>query len=428
MKTLEIYGEDTRLGILTQDQHGKIQLRYEDDWAENQENFPISLSLPLSAKEHGHPTVANFLWGLLPDNGRILGAWGKQFQVSPNNPFALLSHVGGDCAGAVQFHAPRKTRNSGGEVSEITASELEARIKDLLNNHGNTRRAGDQGSFSLAGAQPKLALHKNPTTGQWGIPSGRTPTTHILKPATGQWEGLAENEHYCGILAAKTGLPGAKSEVLNFKTGAAICAERYDRRLTSAGFIRIHQEDFCQASGQHPDKKYQNEGGPSPKTILDLIRKHCSDPEKDKGTFIRALVFNWLILGTDAHAKNYGILLEKGPSVRLTPLYDLTSALPYPDQFPLRKAKLAMRIGGQYQCARLQMPEWEKFATAHGITRIREKIKQMAERVNANCKETADEIKKAGIGTEIIDKLSGAIKTRSKSILDLLSTPPGNLC
>ena len=54
MKTLEIYGEDTRLGILTQDQHGKIQLRYEDDWAENQENFPISLSLPLSAKEHGH--------------------------------------------------------------------------------------------------------------------------------------------------------------------------------------------------------------------------------------------------------------------------------------------------------------------------------------------------------------------------------------
>jgi hypothetical protein len=41
--------------------------------------------------------------GLLPDNERVLDRWAKKFQVSARNVFALISHVGADCAGAVQF-------------------------------------------------------------------------------------------------------------------------------------------------------------------------------------------------------------------------------------------------------------------------------------------------------------------------------------
>jgi len=41
-----------------------------------------------------------------------------------------------------------------------------------------------------------------------------------------------------------------------------------------------------------------------------------------------ALVFNWLIAGTDAHAKkNYGFLFA-GDQIRLASLYDITSVLP----------------------------------------------------------------------------------------------------
>ena len=46
------------------------------------------------------------LWGLLPDNERVLDRWAKKFQVSARNVFALISHVGEDCAGAVQFVTP----------------------------------------------------------------------------------------------------------------------------------------------------------------------------------------------------------------------------------------------------------------------------------------------------------------------------------
>ena len=231
--------------------------------------------------------------------------------------------------------------------------------------------------------------------------------------------GKAENEYFCGKLAAKIGLPTAKSEVLNIGPGTVICSERYDRRQTAAGFVRLHQEDFCQASGCHPDRKYQNEGGPNPEAILAVIRKHCANPEKDAETFVGALIFNWIILGTDGHAKNYGLLHEKGPSVRLTPLYDLTSALPYPEQFPPGKAKLAMRVGGQYQCAKIQWREWEKFGDDNGVPDIRARITKMAGKFEAACEETSREMRAQNLETPLIAELCQAITARAKSVLQM---------
>lgn len=62
--------------------------------------------MPLGSATHGHARIEAFLWGLLPDNDRVLQNWGKRFQVSPKNVFRLISHVGEDCAGAVQFVSP----------------------------------------------------------------------------------------------------------------------------------------------------------------------------------------------------------------------------------------------------------------------------------------------------------------------------------
>ena len=59
--------------------------------------------MPLTAAQHGHVTVDAFVWGLLPDNERVLDRWAKQFHVSARSAFALLEHVGEDCAGAVRF-------------------------------------------------------------------------------------------------------------------------------------------------------------------------------------------------------------------------------------------------------------------------------------------------------------------------------------
>ena len=47
----------------------------------------------------------------------------------------------------------------------------------------------------------------------------------------------------------------------------------------------------------------------------------ASESERAVRRFADALIWNWLIAGTDAHAKNYSLLLA-GDQVRLAPLYD----------------------------------------------------------------------------------------------------------
>ena len=196
------------------------------------------------------------------------------------------------------------------------------------------------GQFSLAGAQPKTALLLQ--NGRWGIPSGQIPTTHILKPPTGHFDGHAENEHICLNLAGSLGLPVAETRVMRFEKEIAIVIERYDRQPSGNNIIRVHQEDICQALGVLPTKKYQNEGGPSPVDVIELLRSASTDRVTDVETFVDALAFNWLIGGADAHAKNYSLLLANGPTIRLAPLYDIASILPY-DQVDTKRIKLAMK-------------------------------------------------------------------------------------
>ena len=91
-------------------ERGKSTFTYADSWRTSDNAFPLSISMPLTAREHSSRTVEPFIWGLLPDNDDVLKSWGKKFQVSQRNAFDLLSHVGEDCAGAIQFVMPERTR------------------------------------------------------------------------------------------------------------------------------------------------------------------------------------------------------------------------------------------------------------------------------------------------------------------------------
>jgi serine/threonine-protein kinase HipA len=380
------------VGRVRNDARGRLTFTYDDDWRRSEDAYPLSLSMPLAAREHGPSVVQAFLWGLLPDNERVLDRWGAKFQVSARNAFALISHVGEDCAGAVQLVMPERFEavRAGKEdkVEWLDEVDIAMRLQTLRADHAAWRLPRDTGQFSLAGAQPKTALLFQ--NDRWGIPSGRIPTTHILKPPTGRFEGHAENEHLCLMLARELGLPAAESRVMRFGEEVAIVIERYDRQSAGNEIIRIHQEDVCQALGIMPTKKYQNEGGPSPANIVELLRTYSTDPEPDVDTFVIALGFNWLIAGTDAHAKNFSLLLAGG-QVRLAPLYDVTSSLPH-DEFDIRKVKLAMKIGGEYRLKQIGLRHWEKFArkaqiNADALTaRLVSMAKQLPDEVNATRK------------------------------------------
>jgi hypothetical protein len=115
--------------------------------------------MPLAAEEHGPASVHAFLWGLLPDNERVLDRWAKKFQVSARSAFALISHVGEDCAGAVQFVTPdRLEALKGGkddQVEWLDEPAIAKRLQTLRKDPAAWRLPRDAGQFSLAGAQPK---------------------------------------------------------------------------------------------------------------------------------------------------------------------------------------------------------------------------------------------------------------------------------
>ncbi|MFL5382172.1 MAG: type II toxin-antitoxin system HipA family toxin [Longimicrobiaceae bacterium] len=398
---------------------GKYILRYEHAWRHTDGAFPLSLSLPLTRDEHGDDVVRPYLANLLPDNDAVLRAWARRYQVSVNNPLALLAHVGEECPGALQLLPPERADEflasaSGGTpdvIEWLGEDEIGSRLRRVLKEPGAWREPGDPGQFSLAGAQPKIALLFDGT--RWGIPSGRTPTTHILKPpAQHGFDGFAENEHVCLQLAARLGLPAVRSDVRSFGGQVAFVVERYDRVRSGKAWLRLHQEDFCQALGTPPDQKYESDGGPTAHDIILLLAERSMEPDEDVATMVGALALNWALAGTDAHAKNYSHLMQPGGLIRLAPLYDVVSLLPYAESRGPR-TKLAMSIGGEYRMRFIQRRHWERLADSIGTDRnaLLGIVAEVVERIPANLREVLTEAADQGLGHPVLNRLQQAVRT-----------------
>ena len=193
------------------------------------------------------------------------------------------------------------------------------------------------------------------------------------------------------------GLPAAESRVLTLGGQQVIVVTRYDRVPTVNGLLRLHQEDLCQALGVRPASKYQAEGGPGPLDIIALLRRvmparrdgmsTMPPPSRSVGTFIDALALSWVLGATDAHAKNYSLLLN-GSDVRLAPLYDINSVLPYltaerrgvpAGKVNMHTARLAMSIGGKARLAEVDGDAWTDLARAGKLdpARLLERIGEL---------------------------------------------------
>jgi serine/threonine-protein kinase HipA len=340
--------DDAVAGTLVRLSAGRLRFDYDEDYRSGARATPLSLSMPTQVASHPSHVVTPWLWGLLPDNAAIISRWARHFHVSASSPFALVATpVGEDCAGAVRFVAPSKLERAlrrSGEVAWLTDDEVAQRLRDLRRDSTAWLGRSFTGQFSLAGAQAKTALIFK--EGRWGVPFGSTPTTHILKPAVAGLDDHDLNEHLCLDAARRAGMVAVRTKLTNFVDETAVVVARYDR-VSGREIVRVHQEDLCQALGVPPTRKYQNEGGPGPADVTKLLRQ-VMPPEVAEDAVLRfadALIWNWLIGGTDAHAKNYSLLLA-GDQVRLAPLYDIASALPY--GVHERKLRLAMKIGGDY--------------------------------------------------------------------------------
>src|SRR5271154_6040454 len=96
------------------------------------------------------------------------------------------------------------------------------------------------------------------------------------------------------ILAA-LGVPSATAEIADFGDRRTLVVERFDRLWTKDGrLLRRPQEDTCQARSIPPTRKYQSDGGPGARDILELL-KGSDRPIEDIATFLRAIVLRcWI--------------------------------------------------------------------------------------------------------------------------------------
>jgi serine/threonine-protein kinase HipA len=368
-RTLTVLLGGTRAGTLIQDRHGRIRFAYDDSYRDDPAATPLSSALPLAAATYSGRAVIAYLTGLLPDSRDVLDRWGARFRVSANNAFALLQHVGEDCAGAVQFVRPERLKElEPGSVTWVEVAQLGERIRQLRVDPTSWLGPDDRsGHFSLAGAQPKFAILRDGD--RWGDPSGAVATTHIVKPTTGPFVDQHLNEHLCLSAAAGSGLLTVHSEIVDFAGEPAVVVTRYDRFRAEGAerAIRVHQEDFCQALSVMPEVKHQSDGGPGPADLFRLVRTIMPGMAGDDACrqLVDTLAFDWLIGGSDAHAKNYSLLMSRR-DVRLAPLYDLTSVLPYqlrPRERLIpgrvnRNPTMAMRIGEHYEIGMVRRDDW----------------------------------------------------------------------
>ncbi len=421
--TLDVLLFDAVVGV-AEERGGKHRFVYDDAWRDSLDAIPLSSSLPLAEREHTGPALDAYLWGLLPDNEVILDSWAKRFQVSARAPLALLAHVGEDCPGAVRFATrPRSrphAREGEGDVRWLRERDVASRLRTLREDVSAWRTPTDEGQFSLGGAQPKTALLWDGR--RWGVPSGRIPTTHILKPGAPNLDGHAENEHFCLRLALEAGLPVARSRCMSFEDEVAIVVERYDRIREGDVVRRVHQEDCCQALGVPPTRKYQADGGPGPRAIVELLRERSRSAAEDVSAFLDALAINWLVAGTDAHGKNYSVLLGRGGELRLAPLYDVASYLPYA-KGRLRKVKLAMKIGSTYRLHEVGVHAWEKLAVEIGLRpeAVRARLLALSEAMPDHAAAVLREAKADGLRHPVLAKLAKDVTTRAKACARLLA-------
>lgn len=416
---LEVLVHGVSAGLVTRDAGGRLRFEYRETYC-RKDATPLSLSMPVQLRDWAHREVHPWLRGLLPDNENVLARWGRQFQVSPSSPFGLLgTPIGRDCAGAVQFRRQGADPASVSSIDWIDEAEVARRIRELQTDHAAwTPRSATSGQFSLAGAQAKMALRLEGD--RWGVPSGDEPTTHILKPAI---SGLVDhdiNEHLCLAAASALGLGAARSSVRRFEDEAALVVERYDRVEVAGRLVRVHQEDFCQALGVQPEAKYQNEGGPSPAAIAKLLRASLPARAATEAvwSFAEGLAWNWLVAGTDAHAKNYSVLLA-GSDVAFAPLYDIASALPYGRHE--REMKLAMKIGGKYD-VHLAYNTWRRAAKELGLPAdaLEARVKELATYAPDAFSTVSVEVD--DLGTDMPARLTDLVADRCARCIKLIET------
>lgn len=386
-RSLQIWANARHVGEWVIPSRGAAELRYDREWVTSKEGRPLSLSLPfnLDGQPQRGDRVEFFFDNLLPDNDSIRRRIRERFHTTGIDAFDLLAAIGRDCVGAVQL-LPEGAKPA--PTNTISATPLDdAAVEQILKAAVSGRPFGaetdDDLRISIAGAHEKTALTKH--NDRWCLPHGSTPTTHIFKLPLGRigpkqvdLRASVENEWLCGQILRHFGVAVARSEIHTFGATKVLVVERFDRTLHSSRthWLRLPQEDFCQATGRPASRKYESDGGPGLVEIARILQG-SEERDRDLETLFAAQLLFWMLAAIDGHAKNFSLRLLAGGRYQLTPLYDVLSAWPIVgtrhDQMHIKKLKLAMPLHGKnrhYNVVAIESRHFVETARTCGFDRI----------------------------------------------------------
>ena len=417
---LDVFMDGIRAGHLDRNSSGRVDFLYDHDYLNDPRSTPLSLSVPKSDQPSRPKAINAFLAGLLPDNDATLKTWARKYQVSAASPFSLLAHVGMDTAGALQIVPegadPSDSHGRDGDIEWLSEDDMASLVRGLADHQSDWDSTRHRGRWSLAGAQSKLALFSDGT--RWGIPNDSTPTTRILKPSIDGYDGHDVNEYMSMEAASRLGLAAAKSDLMSFGGEQVFVSHRYDRLQDMDGrWMRLHQEDFCQAMAVHPSKKYQNEGGPGTSQIADLLNRLPASRATDaKQRFFDYMAYNVAIGATDAHAKNFSLVHSGSESV-LAPLYDVASVTSYHQDAANASA---MRVGAHIRLSEINEADFVSLGRRLNISpdEAAGRYADIKSRIPDVFQEIAQEIEQTGRNVDMARHIADAVSAHASNKRD----------
>lgn len=394
-----IYYEQFSVGYIEVHDSGVLSFVYDQRWLATKSSFPLSVTMPLADQIYPDQVITPWLANLLPEEQQLL-TLSRALGLSSTDALAILKEIGGDTAGAISIGEPsNKFAWSYQPITDYYATQnpqeaLSAHFKDLGQR---PFLAGEDGvRLSLAGGQKKTALALLDAEGapklglpevgdQLAIPKSGAPSTLIIKPDNPNLPGIVENEAYCLTLAALIGMDVAEVGIVEAEGRTALAVVRYDRTTRKDGSLRrLHQEDFAQANSIFPSQKYE-QGTVAGLDLNRLLLTAQHLPAQDALKLQDQVIFNILVANTDAHAKNYSMLLSGGPT--MAPLYDVSTVLHWDHVNQYHAQKLG---GRKRKPADMARRHWERIADAAGFSprgirlRVQELVDAMvAKRVEA---------------------------------------------
>lgn len=385
MPEIDVFLVEAHVGALAADADGRLTFAYDGTTAP-----ALSLSLPPRIESYADAACRPFFAGLLPE-GSALQRAAESRRLQVYETFRLLEAFGGECAGAVRLLPSGTVPSIPRQYEALDENSLAEALDEIdrAPNFARDRRV----RLSVAGVQGKTAVRV--TDSGLAKPLGGSPSTHILKVGNDRFPTLPQNEAFCLRLASALGLAAARAELRRAGGRHFLLVERYDRVVSGGDVRERHQEDFCQALGFMPERKYEIDEatgakiGPGFKECFDLL-DGTRAPAVDRGELLRRLLFNFLIANADAHAKNLSLIYDDSAIARprLAPAYDLVSTRIYPQ---LTDA-FAMSHGGARNPEATTRATWDRLAREVGIAprTLRDEAARLSREIVPACRRLMD--------------------------------------